>query len=130
MFNYKYESNMTYWNYDDINEGFVVRAKEHIKAGQEIFVYYGNKPNSSFFIFYGFVIENNKNDDAILKCTKYLEDPLRELKIKLMGINYDTHIFKVPRNPDEPKFQKFISYLRFLVFKKNPELVIFIVEIA
>ena len=38
MFNYKYMSNMTYWTYDETRHGFVVKAKEDIARGKEVFV--------------------------------------------------------------------------------------------
>ncbi len=37
MFNYKYQSSMTHWTYDEASEGFVVRAKEDIDRGKEVF---------------------------------------------------------------------------------------------
>ena len=36
MFNYKYDTDMTHWVYDESRNGFVVLAKEDIKAGQEV----------------------------------------------------------------------------------------------
>jgi len=37
MFNYKYKNNMTHWYYDEEKDGFVVRAKEDITPGTEVF---------------------------------------------------------------------------------------------
>lgn len=128
MFNYKYRSNMTYWSYDELNEGFVVRTKENVKAGQEIYVYYGNKPNSSFFLFYGFVVEDNVNDDVTLVSPKGFDFPLSQLKRELVGTRFKESCFRVSRNPDDSKFQKFLSYLRFLVFDESPEKLKFLVE--
>eukprot|EP00826_Nyctotherus_ovalis_P044151 TRINITY_DN4751_c0_g2_i1.p3 TRINITY_DN4751_c0_g2~~TRINITY_DN4751_c0_g2_i1.p3 ORF type:complete len:192 (-),score=62.82 TRINITY_DN4751_c0_g2_i1:345-920(-) len=121
MFNYKYRSNMTYWSYDELNEGFVVRTKEDVKAGQEIYVYYGNKSNSSFFLFYGFVVEDNANDDVTLARPKTPDFPLSELKRELLSNRFKESCFRVSRNPDDCKFQKFLSYLRFLAFDESPE---------
>jgi hypothetical protein len=38
MFNYKYHSDMTHWTYNEEAQGFVVKAKENILAGQEVFI--------------------------------------------------------------------------------------------
>ena len=38
MFNYKYQSNMTHWKYDEAAEGFVVIAKEDIPEGKEVII--------------------------------------------------------------------------------------------
>lgn len=121
MFNYKYRSNMTHWTYDELSAGFVVRTKENIKAGEEIYVYYGNKPNSSFFLFYGFVVDDNANDDVTLNCSRSFKDSLRELKQELVGRKYMECNFRVSRSPDDCKFQKFISHLRFIVFDESEE---------
>ena len=36
MFNFKYKSDMTHWVYNEETKGFVVKAKEEIKAGEEV----------------------------------------------------------------------------------------------
>jgi hypothetical protein len=112
---------MTYWTYDELSKGFVVKAKENIKSGEEIYVYYGNKPNSSFFLFYGFVVEDNVNDDATLNCSRVGEDALKEAKQELVGRKYLECNFRVSRSPDDCKFQKFLSYLRFVKFNESEE---------
>lgn len=112
---------MTHWTYDELSAGFVVRTKENIKAGQEIYVYYGNKPNSSFFLFYGFVVEDNANDDVTLNCSRTFKDSLGELKQELVGRKYMECNFRVSRSPDDCKFQKFISHLRFIAFNESEE---------
>jgi len=130
MFNYKYKSNMTYWTYDELSKGFVVRAKENIKAGEEIYVYYGNKPNSSFLLFYGFVVEDNVNDDVTLNCSRVGGDALKELKQELVGRKYLECNFRVSRNPDDYKFQKFLSYLRLVTFNESEERVYIFINIS
>ena len=111
---------MTYWSYDNFRMGFIIRAKEDIKSGQEIFISYGNRSNSVLFLYYGFVIENNENDDVMLGFTKYRKNPLNDLKIELFGPKYSNHMYSVSRYPDDSKFQNFISYLRFLTYKSDP----------
>ena len=37
MFNFKYKSDMTHWVYNEETKGFVVKAKEDIKVGEEVF---------------------------------------------------------------------------------------------
>ena len=36
MFNYKYDTDMTHWVYDEGRNGFLVSAKEEIPVGQEV----------------------------------------------------------------------------------------------
>ena len=49
----------TAWYYSDEKEGFVVEAAKDIKAGEQLFDWYGNKCNSDFLKNYGFI-----NNDA------------------------------------------------------------------
>ena len=79
-------------------------------------MYYGNKANSSFFLFYGFVIENNENDDVTLTVGLDPNDPLKEAKEKLLGPACNTQKIKVGRTTDDAKFPKIMSYLRFVAF--------------
>ena len=37
MFNFRYLSDMTHWSYSEELNGFVVKAKKEIKAGEEVF---------------------------------------------------------------------------------------------
>jgi len=114
MFNYKYKSGMTHWTYNTEMKAFVVRAKENINAGEEIFVYYGNKPNSNFFQFYGFVIENNENDEVILEISPLSDDPLISLKTEMLDGDIKSRKFKVNEKTEDEKFLNLISYLRFI----------------
>ena len=74
MFNYKYGSDMTNWSFDPKLNSFIVKAKTLIKPGEEIFVYYGNKSNFTFFQFYGFTIENNDNDEVYIEVSMNLKE--------------------------------------------------------
>ncbi len=80
-------------------------------------MYYGNKPNASFFLFYGFVVENNDNDDITLTLGLDETDPLRPLKEKLLGPTSVRQRLRVARTTDDAKFPRLISYLRFAVFR-------------
>jgi hypothetical protein len=44
MFNYKYGSNMTYWEYDETTNEFIVTATEDINRGQEVGLFYCRSP--------------------------------------------------------------------------------------
>lgn len=116
MFNFKYQSDMTSWAYSDEREGFVVKAKEDIKEGQEIFVYYGSKPNWSFFQFYGFVLEDNENDEVILEVEFLDSDPLKALKEELLDKKQQPKRIKIKETTSINKFSKAISYMRYMVF--------------
>lgn len=116
MFNYKYKSDMTHWTFSTETNSFVIKAKHLIKTGEEIFVYYGNKPNSNFFQFYGFVIDNNENDEVCLKVPVDAGDKLREAKIKMLKKGSTERKFKIPERTKNTQFERLMSYLRFVVF--------------
>jgi histone-lysine N-methyltransferase SETD3 len=121
MFNFKYQSDMTSWTYSDERRGFVVKAKEDIKKGEEIYVFYGSKPNWSFFQFYGFVLENNENDEVILEVELFYTDPLKNLKEELMDKKQQPKKLKLKETTDINKFSKAISYMRYMTFDGSEE---------
>ncbi len=120
MFNFKYQCDMTTWQYHEEAHGFVVRAREEIKAGEEIFVYYGNKPNANFFQFYGFVLENNACDVIQLKVDFSTVDPLGALKAELLD-KPNKRFRKVTEATEDNKFSKAMSLLRYVVFNGTAE---------
>ncbi len=121
MFNYKYKSDMTHWTYSAELKAFVVRAKDTIKPGEEIFVYYGNKPNSNFLQFYGFVIENNDNDEVTLDVSIDPKDPLKELKADMLEKESGPKKFKLNEKTEDDKFAHLMSYLRFIGFEGSAD---------
>lgn len=117
MFNYKYMADMTNWTFSAEKNAFLVKAKQHINAGEEIYVYYGNKPNSNFFQFYGFVIEDNENDEVILKFSINPDDKLRTEKMEILKKSSSEIKFKTTIKIEDKKFDELMSYLRFINFE-------------
>ena len=119
MFNYKYKSKMTHWAFNEESNSFIVKAQEFIQEGSEIFVYYGNKPNHSFFQFYGFVVENNENDEVCIKTSGIPTDRLLEFKESMLVRKYLK--FRVSKDTGDIKFSQLMSYLRYLTFEGTLE---------
>lgn len=119
MFNHKYRNKMTHWGFDEKSSAFVVRAQSYIQAGSEIFVYYGSKPNQTFFQFYGFVVENNENDEVYIKVCANPGDKLIKLKESMLCKKYTK--FKVTKNTEDSNFAQLMSLFRFLAFEGTPE---------
>jgi hypothetical protein len=119
MFNYKYKSKMTHWVFNEESDSFVVIAQEFIQAGSEIFVYYGNKPNHSFFLFYGFVVENNENDEVFIKTSAIPTDRLLVSKESMLVRRCLK--FRVSGDTGDIKFGQLMSYLRYLAFEGTPD---------
>ena len=129
MFNYKYGSNMTYWEYDETTNEFIVTATEVIKQGQEvrsplhlqIFVSYGKKASSKFLLFYGFVPEENDKNVVEFPIFFNSTDSLKQLKEKAVACETNPRLLKANANTDDTLFQELISYLRFVEFTGTPE---------
>eukprot|EP00826_Nyctotherus_ovalis_P015931 TRINITY_DN14574_c0_g1_i10.p1 TRINITY_DN14574_c0_g1~~TRINITY_DN14574_c0_g1_i10.p1 ORF type:complete len:244 (-),score=60.71 TRINITY_DN14574_c0_g1_i10:1049-1780(-) len=121
MFNYKYRNEMTLWNFASESNSFVIKAKCDICAGEEIFVHYGNKPNSSFFQFYGFVVDNNENNEVSLQVSLQPEDKLKAQKTAMMQKKEAKRKFKLTEKTDDEQFEQLMSYLRFIVFDGSAE---------
>lgn len=48
------------WSFDNERHGFLMKARRDIALGEELTDTYGQKDNYSFFLFYGFIL----NDEA------------------------------------------------------------------
>ena len=120
MFNYKYLAQMTYWSFSEKYKAFVILANHCIKAQEEIFVYYGNKTNASFFQFYGFTVDHNDNDEIYLEASLNLSDDLYKEKSEMID-NKITQSFKLSARTIYNRFDQLMSFLRFLTFKGNSE---------
>ena len=67
------------------------------------------------------MVENNENDDITLVPGINPADPLRSDKEKLLGPSCLSQRMRVGKNTDDTKFQKFMSYLRFVTFSGSSE---------
>lgn len=121
MFNHYYDKvGQTFWRYEDKDDSFNVTAQRVIPAGEPICENYGVKPNYRFLFYYGFVIENNRKNCVYIKLFLNKDDPLTELKRRLVGITRKGYIkqfkFFDYFNENEKTDNKFLGYLRFIEF--------------
>jgi len=58
MPNHSFDYNIIY-EYNDTLSVFVMTAKRDIMKGETIYISYGNKGNSKYFLYYGFILEDN-----------------------------------------------------------------------
>ena len=119
MFNFKPKTTMTNWLYEDKREGFIVKANKDIRKNEEIYVSYGDKPNTNMFQFYGFVLENNELDETIIEMTFDDSDPLNELKKSLIDKEGKPKKIKFMSTTKSAKFNKAISLMRFGAFNRS-----------
>jgi hypothetical protein len=55
----------TTWNYLDGKEGFVIESLQDIDQGVEVFDSYGKKCNSRYLLNYGFVVDDNPDNQVV-----------------------------------------------------------------
>ena len=56
----------TKWTYSQRKQAFIMTALDNIEKDEEVFVSFGRKCNSRFFVNYGFIVENNADNEAVL----------------------------------------------------------------
>ena len=128
MFNYQWKTTMSKWTFDDDMKAFTVVSNEEIPRGNEVFISYGNKSNRNFFLFYGFVIDNNENDYAKINVYLNTDDKLKKLKDDLLDISANPYKCRIGCSPDNKHFYNTMSFVRFIEYEGDKEFLIKIKE--
>jgi len=81
----------TRWDYDPERQAFRLVAQRAYQPGEEVCCSYGDKPNAYLLLHYGFCIDDNDADEAMLGVTEQV---------------------RVRRNTDEPPAQLMLARLR------------------
>merc|ERR1719436_598523 len=110
----------TKWTYVANKRGFVITSLQPIGTQLEVFDSYGRKCNSRFFVNYGFVPEENEDNEAIMSFLLSPKDPAFAQKAKLLpdpGALEQERTFQIPMHYNDPnlKVKECFSYLRFLL---------------
>jgi len=117
----------TKWTYSQKKRGFLVTSLQTIKENAEIFDSYGRKCNSRFFVNYGFSLERNPDNEALMTLELPRADP--QFAIKARHLNLDKahghrKDFQIPRQYKEKKVKECFSFLRVLHAQGNEFLII------
>jgi len=75
------------YEYNNDLKAFTFVAEKDIAKGEPVYISYGTKCNSRFFLHYGFIYENNQANTVAI--TLYLDknDPLYDAKLGIIGAN-------------------------------------------
>jgi hypothetical protein len=118
MCNYKDGKMGTYFDPEtQTSNSFVM---EDVKKGDQIYIYYGDRPNSELFVYSGFVYENHSSD--AVKLTFSLDPdndtlfPMRKLFVTKRSLKLENQILKVK---DDDDFGETMFYLRTSVMSKE-----------
>lgn len=109
----------TSWSYSDERGGFIIESLEDIKRGEQVYDSYGKKCNTRFLLNYGFInLDNDANEYPIKVCMDE-DDKYAAQKSEMIGGTDVKRNFRVQLHMQEPIMDKFISFLRFVVFDEN-----------
>jgi len=109
----------TKWTYDQKKGGFLITALKNIGSDMEVFDSYGRKCNSRFFVNYGFSLEENADNEALMVFTLLPTYSNYPLKLMFLGGSDDDKEglvkgFQIPMNYKETKVKECFSFLRVM----------------
>jgi len=117
MLNHK-RPNEPSWHFDNSLNAFTITTTKRLLKGAQVFDSYGRKCNSRYFVNYGFALDSNEDNQAVMffqlprPATDATEEDLMlyQLKAKLIG----THIRRsqIPFEHKERVSKKATSFLR------------------
>eukprot|EP00475_Leptophrys_vorax_P032893 TRINITY_DN5128_c0_g1_i1.p1 TRINITY_DN5128_c0_g1~~TRINITY_DN5128_c0_g1_i1.p1 ORF type:complete len:614 (-),score=186.52 TRINITY_DN5128_c0_g1_i1:64-1905(-) len=100
----------TKWTFDKAVNGFTITSLKQLHQGDEVFDSYGRKCNHRFFVNYGFSLDDNEDNEVVLKYLLSPEDPLFAIKAKYIGV--ENREFQIPANTEHEKTKEMFSFLR------------------
>jgi len=106
----------TSWTFDANRNGFIITTIKTCQRGDEIFDSYGRKCNNRFFVNYGFSLDKNDDNEAVIQVELPRKDPHYSTKLSFLGgheLNGKRE-FQIPGNYREKKGKEFFSFLRFI----------------
>lgn len=115
----------TKWTFDDEKYGFIITSMKSIQRGEQVYDSYGRKCNSRFFVNYGFALDENEDNEAVLRLQLPDSDPHYAMKIRFLGGREGNakREFQVPGSYREKKTKEMFAFLRF-VHAKDSELML------
>ena len=75
-------------------------AETDIPKGETVYISYGVKCNSRFFLHYGFIYSDNEANEVPITVSLDKTDPLYEPKLGIVGANSESHTYKLAQALD------------------------------
>jgi len=107
----------TKWCYDNDMQGFVITSLKALQRGEEIFDSYGHKCNNRFFINYGFALDENPENEVVIRLELNPRVPGYRFKCDLLGGRFENGIrreYQIPATYVSEKTQEMFSFLRLV----------------
>lgn len=115
----------TSWTFDDNRYGLIITSLKTIQRGEQVFDSYGRKCNSRFFVNYGFALDDNEDNEAVIRVELPANDAHKDMKQRFLGgAKYSRREFQIPgRSYREKKTKELFSFMR-LIKAKDSELML------
>jgi len=100
----------TRWTFNQMKRGFIITALQDFTEGQQIFDSYGRKCNSRFFVNYGFSLEENPDNEAVIR-------------VSMNSTKHGNFVidFQLPMNVADKKSRDMLSVLRWSFMNQKNE---------
>lgn len=107
-------------NFNQVSNSCECYAMRDFKTGEQLFIYYGPRTNTEFFVHSGFVYLDNKNDEFILRLGISKADPLIKERTELLSKIDLLQIDDYPLKPG-PKVisEPLLGFLRIFNMNKD-----------
>lgn len=106
----------TSWTFDDNRGGMIITSLRTIQRGEQVYDSYGRKCNSRFFVNYGFALDDNIDNEAVIRLELAQDDPHLQTKIRFLGgrpINARRE-YQIPARYRTAKTKELFTFLRFM----------------
>jgi len=115
----------TKWTYEDSRAGFIITSLRTIQRGDQVYDSYGRKCNSRFFVNYGFSLDDNEDNEVVIRLQLPKADAHFAMKLRMLGGRETSakREFQIPANYKEKKTKELFSFMRF-VHAKDSELLL------
>jgi len=115
----------TKWTFEDSRYGFIITSLRTIQRGDQVYDSYGRKCNSRFFVNYGFSLDDNEDNEVVIRLQLPKNDPHFQMKLRMLGGRETSakREFQIPANYKEKKTKELFSFMRF-VHAKDSELLL------
>ncbi len=105
----------TEWTYEEKDRAFTITALQPMARGSQVYDSYGRKCNSRFFVNYGFSLDENPDNEAVINLALSPTDPMFKTKIGVIGGRYNhRRRCQIPSRYDDKKTLSMFTFLRFI----------------
>ncbi|KRX06042.1 Rubisco LSMT, substrate-binding domain [Pseudocohnilembus persalinus] len=103
------------WVFNEQKNGLQIKALKEIERGDKITYSYGNKSNARYLLNYGFVVDQNYDDETLIPLQFDKQDVLYAKKLEFAGLKNELKIMKLQQVYDKFENNKTYGFLRYIL---------------